>query len=164
MSFIQAIRSAAWKEGKIRDPAWMADFASLYFSHRALAWHSKLPLEIRQDWFKLEASLVDRWAPADPGEDDGWQIQPAPAAAPMRAGLLKVVLDPFGTPPYVQSNASFYVQFDEVESVICTMTVDDSEYSKNLALRVRCNSRSKVGLLEWSGVPGLQFTGGRWSL
>ncbi|KAG8902435.1 hypothetical protein FRC00_007971 [Tulasnella sp. 408] len=68
IAFIQAIRAAAWAEGKLRDPAWMADFSSLYFSHKSLPWYSKLPIEVRQDWFKLEAALVDRWAPDD--EDD----------------------------------------------------------------------------------------------
>lgn len=43
----------------------MADLASLYVSSRALSWHAKLPLEVRQDWFKLEEALVDFWAPAN---------------------------------------------------------------------------------------------------
>lgn len=66
--FIQAIRATAWSEGRLRDPAWMADFASPYFSSKALSWQSKLPLEVRQDWFKLETALAGRWGPAD--EDD----------------------------------------------------------------------------------------------
>lgn len=64
-AFIQAIRQAAWAEGRLRDPAWMADFASLYFSSKATSWHAKLPLEVRQDWFKLEGALVDHWAVAE---------------------------------------------------------------------------------------------------
>lgn len=145
VSFIQAIRTAAWDAGKLRDPAWMADFASLYFSYKALSWHSKLPLDIRQDWFKLEGALVDRWAPADEG--DNLQIQPAPAAAAIppdrgdgdRAvcGFLKVIRD---NDPV----ASSYVTFNSRNYSVCTLT-DDRES----ALRVRCTSLSRLGLLEW---------------
>lgn len=56
-SFIRAIRAAAWKQGKLRDAAWMADFASLQFSHQALSWHSRLTEDVRQDWTKLEVAI-----------------------------------------------------------------------------------------------------------
>lgn len=68
-AFIQAIRQAAWAESRLQDPLWMANLASLYFSGRALSWHAKLPLDVRQDWFKLEGALVDRWAPADEADE-----------------------------------------------------------------------------------------------
>lgn len=68
-AFIRAIRAAAWTEGKLRDPAWMADFASLYFSYETMLWHSKLPLEVRQDWAKLEEALVDRWSPTSAADE-----------------------------------------------------------------------------------------------
>lgn len=63
--FIRAIRASAWREGKQRDMAWMADYAALQFSHAALAWHSRLPQDIRQDWGRLENALLDRWPPPE---------------------------------------------------------------------------------------------------
>lgn len=63
--FIRAIRISAFKEGKQRDMAWMADFAALHFSHAALSWHSRLPQDVRQDWSKLETALLDRWPPPE---------------------------------------------------------------------------------------------------
>lgn len=147
-AFIQAIREAAWTEGKLRDPAWMADLASLYFSGRAMTWHAKLPLELRQDWFKLEGALVDRWALAE--EDDDSHIQPVPAAAPKLAGgdgndsvvhgVLKVLPDTDEVP--------FEPAYITFVSDLCFLTEDRGD-----ALRVRFNSGSKPGLLEWTNGP-----------
>lgn len=63
-----AIRARALWEGKQRDPAWIADFAAPLFWRKALSWHGRLPQDVRQDWFKLEAALFDRWP--EPEEDD----------------------------------------------------------------------------------------------
>lgn len=143
-AFIQAIRQAAWAEGRLRDPAWMADFASLYFSSKATSWHAKLPLEVRQDWFKLEGALVDHWAVAE--EDNDSHIYPAPAAAPMPVagdnsdpvvrGILKVIPDDITSEPaYVKRGTA-----------TCSFSGD-----RETALRVIFNSRSKYGLIECSG-------------
>lgn len=67
-AFIQRVRAAAWKEGKLRDPAWMADFASLHFLDYAFVWYFALPLEVQQDWSQLQAALLEKWSP--PGGDD----------------------------------------------------------------------------------------------
>ncbi|KAG8939677.1 hypothetical protein FRC04_006084 [Tulasnella sp. 424] len=83
-SFIKSIREAAWKEGKLDDTRWMAHFASLHYSRKALKWHSNLPLDVRQDWFKQEKALLERWpAPADESDDEEAEasIVPTPAAA-----------------------------------------------------------------------------------
>ncbi|KAG8918190.1 hypothetical protein FRC01_002003, partial [Tulasnella sp. 417] len=69
-TFIQAIREKAWNEGKLRDPAWMADFASLRFSSTALKWHLLLPLDVRHDWYKLEMALLERWGKLDDDEPE----------------------------------------------------------------------------------------------
>lgn len=136
--FILAIREAAWSEGRLRDPGWMADLASLYFSSRALSWHAKLPLDVRQDWFRLEESLVDFWAPAN-----NPQIQPAPAAAPKQVGadgrdsvlhgVLKAVPDGLGSKPSFLTSGTG----------TCTLSED-----RGSALHVRFSSRSKHRLLE----------------
>ncbi|KAG8961366.1 hypothetical protein FRC05_006234 [Tulasnella sp. 425] len=62
----------------------MAHFASLHYSRKALKWHSNLPLDVRQDWFKQEKALLERWpAPADESDDEEAEasIVPTPAAA-----------------------------------------------------------------------------------
>lgn len=64
------MRERGWKEGKLRDPAWMADFASLHFSSEALKWHSFLSLDVRHDWYKLEMALVERWGKSDDVEKE----------------------------------------------------------------------------------------------
>ncbi|KAG8919130.1 hypothetical protein FRC01_001467, partial [Tulasnella sp. 417] len=144
-AFIQAIRAAAWSEGKLRDPAWMADFASLYFSSKTLSWHSKLPLEARQDWFKLEEALVNRWASAN--QDDDSHIRPVPAAAPNPVrgdvsssvvhGVLKVVpYDTLVTPSYIQFATGWRN---------CGSTED-----RKGALHMCLHSQSKPRLLEWT--------------
>ncbi|KAG9023430.1 hypothetical protein FS837_005815, partial [Tulasnella sp. UAMH 9824] len=61
-AFIRSIRAVAWKEGKLRDKAWMADLASVCFSNEALKWHARLPAEVQEDWAKLEAALLDHWS------------------------------------------------------------------------------------------------------
>ncbi|KAG8944438.1 hypothetical protein FRC04_001812 [Tulasnella sp. 424] len=68
--FIQNIRETAWKEGKLQDGLWMANFASLHFSGKALKWHSALPLDVRQDWFKQEMALLEYWPPQAGGSDN----------------------------------------------------------------------------------------------
>ncbi|KAG8902440.1 hypothetical protein FRC00_007976 [Tulasnella sp. 408] len=139
-AFILAIREAAWSEGRLRDPGWMADLASLYFSSRALSWHAKLPLEVRQDWFKLEEALVDFWAPAN---KDVEFMQPAPAAAPKQVGgdgrdyifrgAFKAIPDDLESKPF----------FITPGKETCTLSED-----RGSALHVRFSSRSKHGLLE----------------
>ncbi|KAG9043393.1 hypothetical protein FS837_009671 [Tulasnella sp. UAMH 9824] len=80
--FIKTIRRVAWEEGKIKDGEWMANFASLHFAGKALKWHTELPLDVRQDWFKQEKALLERWLPLEDEEDDSSEsaIVPAPAA------------------------------------------------------------------------------------
>ncbi|KAG8960520.1 hypothetical protein FRC00_000144, partial [Tulasnella sp. 408] len=125
-TFIQAIREAAWAEGKLRDAAWMADLASLYFSSKAMSWHAKLPVEVRQDWFKLEVALVDRWAPADEGDEF---TQPVPAVAPKTSGadrndgvmhgVLKAIPDDSqATPSYVQPGSLKYALMGDRETAL----------------------------------------------
>lgn len=64
-NFVRALRFRALREGKQRDPAWIADFAAPYFSHEARLWHSELPRGVRRNWFKLETALLERWAPPE---------------------------------------------------------------------------------------------------
>ncbi|KIO32671.1 hypothetical protein M407DRAFT_18430 [Tulasnella calospora MUT 4182] len=141
-NFIRAIRAAAWRESKLRDLAWMADFASLYFSYQALRWHSQLPEDVRQDWSKLESEILRRWAPLE--EDSGTTITPTPAAAPSLdpsegassplQGVIKVVLD--------ESDTSYYLKFQPPDCT-CHLTENKKE-----ALHVRCNSLPGGTLLE----------------
>ncbi|KAG8999216.1 hypothetical protein FRB90_012127 [Tulasnella sp. 427] len=81
-SFIHAVRRVAWEEGKMQESTWMANFASLHFSGRALKWQADLALDVRQDWIKLEKALLERWSPPDIGNDDEHKLQPIPTPAP----------------------------------------------------------------------------------
>lgn len=139
--FIRAIRATAWKEGKIRDPSWIADFASLHFSRKARSWYSRLPQDVRQDWEKLEVALVDRWT--SPEEDDVPPIEPTPAAAPSLnrsdkadhplQGVLKLVIDGPKKNSYLKLNQNGFGEVTE---------------NANEALRFRCNSLSDTTLVE----------------
>ncbi|KAG9039841.1 hypothetical protein FS837_000913, partial [Tulasnella sp. UAMH 9824] len=138
--FIAAIRARALWEGKQRDPGWMADFATPLFWGTALEWHCRLPQDVRQDWFKLENALVDRW-PCQKN-DDKHEARPTPAAAPSikvnekpnlpLQGVLKLALN--------GSNENFYVARS---TLACFVTTDIKE-----ALRVRCDSSPNATLLE----------------
>lgn len=140
--FIRALRFRALWEGKQRDPAWIADFAAPHFSHKALVWHSRLSQDVRQDWFKLETALIERWAPPEEGDDTATVPTPA-AASPVKhvkraenqlQGVLKAVLN--------ESNVSYYVKLGSSGVCYC-LTRGTAE-----ALRLRCNSLSDVTLLE----------------
>ncbi|KAG8961364.1 hypothetical protein FRC05_006232, partial [Tulasnella sp. 425] len=74
--FIQSIRETAWKEGKLQDALWMANFAFLHFSGHALKWHSDLSPDVKQDWDKLEKALLERWPPpADESDSEKAQVK-----------------------------------------------------------------------------------------
>ncbi|KAG8896155.1 hypothetical protein FRC00_006389 [Tulasnella sp. 408] len=63
--FVQAVRLTAWAEGKF-DYEWMAAYAAVQMSGRALRWHMSLPRDIQSDWRKLEVAILDRFAPDQP--------------------------------------------------------------------------------------------------
>lgn len=141
-SFIRSIRAAAWREGKFDDPRWMAGLASIHFSHKALTWHSKLPLDVRNDWYKLESALLDRWAPSD--DDENQQAQPTPPAAPSQSPSSSVdqtsiyvikVQGETGKPPA-------YVCQEEPDNLCILADL------KSAALHVRCYSLSGATVLE----------------
>lgn len=72
--FIRHVRATAWKEEKVEDDRWIANYASLRFSGKALKWHSHLAPDVRRDWSKLEMALLDQWPPLDIAEsEDGTQ-------------------------------------------------------------------------------------------
>ncbi|KAG9030613.1 hypothetical protein FS837_003225 [Tulasnella sp. UAMH 9824] len=97
-AFIQRVRAAAWKEGKLRDPAWMADFASLHFLDYALVWYFSLPLEVQQDWSQLQAALLGKWSPpsgddfAEPPNGSAVADAPSEQLDHMERAILKVVV------------------------------------------------------------------------
>lgn len=60
VAFVREIRLKAFAEGKEADPNWMVRLAFPCFAGTALVWHSSLPKETRNDWWRLErAILVD---------------------------------------------------------------------------------------------------------
>ncbi|KAG8910513.1 hypothetical protein FRC01_006291, partial [Tulasnella sp. 417] len=143
--FVRGIREAAWKEDKVEDDRWIANYASLRFSGKALRWHSRLQPDVRRDWSKLEIALLDQWPAPDvaDGEDSAQvPIVPIPAAAPYpsnnpsnstqnkapRPGVVKVVS--------MKSNRIFYLgQPDNAGK--CGLTNEISH-----ALRVDANANA----------------------
>ncbi|KAG8900600.1 hypothetical protein FRC00_012111 [Tulasnella sp. 408] len=72
-SFVQHIRLVASGEGKKEDSTWIAKLAYPCFSGKALDWYASLPLDVQQDWRRLErAILLD------------FPVQPTLAIAPAR--------------------------------------------------------------------------------
>ncbi|KAG9044256.1 hypothetical protein FS837_008552 [Tulasnella sp. UAMH 9824] len=89
--FIRSLRAAAWKEDKVEDDRWIANYASLHFSGKALRWHSQLPPDVRRDWAKLEMALLDQWPSPDVADsEDSMQVPivPTPAAAPHKSNSI----------------------------------------------------------------------------
>ncbi|KAG8944437.1 hypothetical protein FRC04_001811 [Tulasnella sp. 424] len=149
-SFIKSLRIAAWKEGKLEDARWMANFASLHYSGKALKWHSALPLDIRQDWFKQEMALLERWPPpADESDDEQAEssIVPTPAAASLLSAPAGKASE-IGVLQFVSISGNenpAYIAGPDAEGR-CTLTTEVGE-----ALRLRwdrsVNSGSRI--LEW---------------
>lgn len=139
----------------------MADFASLCFSNEALKWHSRLPTDVQEDWFKLEAALVDRWSMEE--DDSGCveiqPIQPTLAAAPIqvikegfdaaKCGVLRVVIQGY-------SASGLYLAGNGSDACELTNTIGD-------ALRIRLGRQSEFVIMEVIGAPYHSWVGIHWS-
>jgi hypothetical protein len=55
--FIAAIYEEAFEKGKLDDPRWIANFASISFTGKARRWWENLGRDTQQDWRKLEQAL-----------------------------------------------------------------------------------------------------------
>ncbi|KAG8965293.1 hypothetical protein FRC05_003298 [Tulasnella sp. 425] len=153
-SFIKSIRKAAWKEGKVRDALWMADFASLHFSGKALKWHSDLSPDVRQDWFKQEKALLERWPPpADDSDKEEAEaaIVPTPAAASLPSQSTdEGKLSDIGVVQFVPISGgeeSMYIAEPD-DGGECRLT---TEVEKALRLRWDRSVDSGSRVLEWVG-------------
>ncbi|KIO30650.1 hypothetical protein M407DRAFT_20365 [Tulasnella calospora MUT 4182] len=142
-AFIQRVRAVAWKEGKLRDPDWVADFASLYFSDDALAWYCRLSSDVQENWPKLQAALVDRWSPSG-GDPSELRNVPVAAAAPSTNVNGKInhpehwIIKALVT----GKQEALYVEL-ESSGNLCTPT-----NSAEKALRFRLNSQSNPQFFE----------------
>ncbi|KIO15470.1 hypothetical protein M407DRAFT_211767 [Tulasnella calospora MUT 4182] len=74
--FLQQIRRKAFKEGKTRDDAWMADLAVLHMSGEALAWFETLPDDVQKNWSNLKRAIIQKYGDGSASD----QIQPLQAA------------------------------------------------------------------------------------
>ncbi|KAG8894843.1 hypothetical protein FRB99_000952, partial [Tulasnella sp. 403] len=61
-SFVRYVRRKAVKEGKLKDPVWMADYAAGAFSDDALRWYDTLDEETRGNWNLLQTALFQKYA------------------------------------------------------------------------------------------------------
>lgn len=143
-AFVRNIRTVAWKEGRLRDGAWMADAASMFFADEALRWHSELPLDIRQDWFKLEAALVKEWYPSIDGPTNNLRIQPTPAAAPPSGSIQPVIAPKLGVLKVVlEGSSSFFYLETRGQASVFPLTAELS-----MAVRLRSDPSSSPQTLE----------------
>ncbi|KAG8982665.1 hypothetical protein FRB93_007935 [Tulasnella sp. JGI-2019a] len=67
--FLRSVRKYALDQGKIRDTAWMADYASCCLAGEALIWHLGLPSEVTECWVKLQLAFKARWNALEPRDD-----------------------------------------------------------------------------------------------
>ncbi|KAG8914012.1 hypothetical protein FRC01_004264, partial [Tulasnella sp. 417] len=142
-AFVQCIRAAAWKEGKIRDPGWTADFASLHLAGEALAWYCDLTPDTQEDWRKLQAALAKRW-PFSGDDRSEYAVPAAAAAAPSSKGSEKPGSTERGILKAIISGDkdAYYVQLSS-DDTICTLTTDTRK-----ALCCRFDSQSNAKLFE----------------
>lgn len=100
--FIRTVREVAFGLGKIRDDAWMADFASTCLDGSALRLYESLDPATQSDWGRLRQALLTKYPPLDevggtpPGNPREYQdiLAAGNAAAPPpqpRKGRLKVI-------------------------------------------------------------------------
>lgn len=72
--FLQQVRRTAFKEGKSRDAAWMADLAVLHLSGDALMWFETLSDDVQQDWNLLKRAIIQKYG----GKGDELVVGDAP--------------------------------------------------------------------------------------
>ncbi|KAG8988909.1 hypothetical protein FRB94_000334 [Tulasnella sp. JGI-2019a] len=63
--FILSVRKYARAVGRLRDPAWIADYVSCCLDGEAQIWHIRLPAEVKEDWVKLQIALVEHYSQFD---------------------------------------------------------------------------------------------------
>ncbi|KAG8923030.1 hypothetical protein FRC01_013315 [Tulasnella sp. 417] len=99
--FIRAVRKAGFQAQKIRDDAWMADYASTCLTGRALRYYETLSPEVQGDWRLLRQALLKEYPPRESdnaGAQAGGSSNPqaptpaaaAPAPSQKKRGLIKV--------------------------------------------------------------------------
>ncbi|KAG8941818.1 hypothetical protein FRC04_004060, partial [Tulasnella sp. 424] len=64
--FIFAIKERAYAEGKQKDNAWIADFASICFAKKALRWYEELNEETQSDWKLLRQAILAKYNHVQP--------------------------------------------------------------------------------------------------
>ncbi len=74
--FIAAVRRVALSQGKQRDEAWIADFASSCFVNGALRWYETLSENVQHDWRQLRQALLAQYPAETPISDRTWRCGP----------------------------------------------------------------------------------------
>ncbi|KAG8930702.1 hypothetical protein FRC00_001011 [Tulasnella sp. 408] len=83
--FVAHIYQVAQREGRIRDDAWIADFAVACFIGDALRWYDELEPEVQNDWRLLKRAILQKYPPDSLSRSiESWDQDPTiptPAAA-----------------------------------------------------------------------------------
>ncbi|KAG8904248.1 hypothetical protein FRC01_008814, partial [Tulasnella sp. 417] len=68
--FLKRIRGVAFRAGKTRDSAWMADLASLHLSGDALTWYDDLETNVQEDWHLFRKAMAREYGGNDASTGD----------------------------------------------------------------------------------------------
>ncbi|KAG9044945.1 hypothetical protein FS837_007270, partial [Tulasnella sp. UAMH 9824] len=90
---IREIWNYAWKMRKQTDKRWIAEFAVTRFAKGVIAWHSRLPVEIKYDWDKLHHALVEAYGPPSPS-DSGHSLSTPNGSRPATPSQTHSTLSP----------------------------------------------------------------------
>ncbi|KAG8989792.1 hypothetical protein FRB90_002060 [Tulasnella sp. 427] len=133
----------------------MADFASPLFSRQALVWYTRLPQDVREEWFQLQTSLLEKWSP--PEYDEGVEPTPAAAAPSHPLGLSSKPLE--GVIKIIRAISAPVLYLEHKgRNATCTVTENIAD-----ALRVRCHRLSDSILLECTDDPDRSWLAVHWT-
>ncbi|KAG9018602.1 hypothetical protein FRB90_011209 [Tulasnella sp. 427] len=86
--FIFAIKKRAYANGKHKDNAWIAEYASICFAKKALRWYETLDEETRNDWTLLKRAILDQY------DESASPSVTVPSSVPSATGYLPLTATP----------------------------------------------------------------------
>lgn len=79
-NFVFAIKERAYQEGKQKDHAWTAEYASICFAKGALRWYEELDEDTQNDWRLLRRAILAHYKDMEPASS---KVPTAPLATQM---------------------------------------------------------------------------------
>lgn len=154
-AFVLSVQRIAFRQGRDRDDAWLADYASTCFDDEALYWYLEQDEESKSSWRKLRSSLLSRYPAtsanltihtATPslftGAPSGSRLITAPTGSTGRIEVVGHYTEPLG-----------YLSFDH--QLGATITADQTQ-----ALRVTLPTAQSHPILQIYMVAKINFSSG----